>query len=920
MALIADEIQEIKQGILKVVDKGAEKMLMAWSQRDQYQYPVKSSIREIVCNGLDAIQEREIAKSILTGKTKVEDHFVEKEDKDGLLRHSKFDASYYNLDYLSDDSNVYITYYEGKEMSKDRIEIKEYGIGLWGQRLYNYWQIGSSTKRLSKTLIGRYGVGNKSPLAVNDCFQTDTVYNGRKAKFLVYMETVQSIVPKFNLETGKENEKHSVVQADGSLYEFYTEETNEKNGLTVIIECKKHQREQFLDAVQQQLLYFQNIKLSIHNANGNVENKEVASPVLYEDSKIVITDNDYYCKPHIVVNGVNYGYIDWQELELNEVSGNVGIKVSAEEVDIAPNREHLIWRDNTKAIIIKRFKECAEIATNLIQAELNEPDFIKWLKVCANISGRSWDKKSVVSRLSHIIDINSLSPKFRDTNIRFTHNIFEPVFARLVTIDKRRKANQEIIKVNRKFVKFLGDQAHLPIIVCNDKLSNRKDKYLLQSVYTDGFIIVQQKHITLLEAAANGRFSKDGNKIPLSVIEKEMKDEATVLFNLIKSSKEVIDYNTIVVPDTFKGSEDEEDVIEDEEVQSGIALSHEERRKLEGKTVLFTPRNKSDLTATKNWNRSTNQYDYTIVSRFYEWQKVEIPIKEINDWEEEEIYYATDKTAEMMEFVALLTRDTRQEKFVFPRAEDEVNNHNFDNQANTNYGVHPDGTRSDERYRCSHFYFNKSIKLIKVSEANSKLYRDFYPITDFFLKFKNNKLTMSNILIKWNTARKILPLLNKVAFLYNYPFDTEKQEFYRTLVDYVKTNYREILEFKHQDNNVESAHKDLISHLDKVTEFQMFLATSPTVERIQEVSQELWGNSNITEACAIDYELWNKFQEVLEWAQPVSVILNQIDVLTGTDITSLKTPNSYLTRTKDVSLSEEVEQEIRWYSKHKNVI
>jgi hypothetical protein len=919
MAVIEESPIEVKGGFTKQIDAGATSLMFEILQKHQYQFPIKSTVREIVCNSLDSVKERDMALEILSGVAKVEDYYVEKEGD--LFKDSKFDKSYYNPEFLSQEPNVFVNYYEGQEMNKDRIEIKDYGVGLWGQRLVGYWNLGYSSKRLNLKTIGKFGIGNKSPLSINDTFTTITVYNGRRAKFNVYSNKVESITPKFDLESGEENESHTVILADGTPYAFYTEKTTEKNSLTVIIEAKKHHKEQYIEAVQGQLLYFSNVKLTIYRANGSVDVPPVSSPVLYEDSKIVISDNNYYLKPHIVVNGVNYGYVNFDELELEEKFGNIGIKVQPEEIDISPSRESLIWNDTTKNTVVKRFHECAEIATKLIQAELNEPDFVKWLRVCTNISSRHWDKTSTVSRLANIIDIKSISPRFMDTKIKYTHDIFDPVHARYVSIETKKKANQEITKVGREPIKFLGDKAHLPIIVCTDKVSNRKDKYLLSSMYKNGFILVQQKDVELIKEQFLGAIKLDDNW----TVERKIKgNEEAInlskeLFELIKKSSEAIDYDTIIVPPSFNGTDDEEDVLEDEEEQSAVRLSHDERRKLEGKTVLFTPRNKSAIHESV-YNPTERKHETVLLSRFYEWQKVEVPIKEINDWDAEEIYYATDKTAEMMEFVALLTRDTRQENFVYPRAESKNSNPTFDSAASPNYGISPDGTRSDERYRCSHYYFNKNIKLIKVSEANSKLYRDFYPISNFFLKFKNNRLTMSNILIKWNTARKILPSLNKIAFLFNYSFNPEKQALYRSLVEYVKSNYRDVLDFKHKENNIESAHNDLTLHLDKVTEFQMFLATKPSSEEIQKVSQELWGNSNITEACAIDYELWNSFQELLEWARPIATMLNQVDALTGVDAAQLTTPNSHLSRKESLSLPEELEQEIRWYSKHKSVI
>ena len=58
-------------------------------QQDQYQYPIKSFIREIASNCVDAIEEKKVARSIITGESNVEDHYSTEESS--LTKDSKFD-------------------------------------------------------------------------------------------------------------------------------------------------------------------------------------------------------------------------------------------------------------------------------------------------------------------------------------------------------------------------------------------------------------------------------------------------------------------------------------------------------------------------------------------------------------------------------------------------------------------------------------------------------------------------------------------------------------------------------------------------------------------------------------------------------------------------------------------------------------
>ena len=84
------------------------------------------------------------------------------------------------------------------------------------------------------------------------------------------------------------------------------------NGVTIIIEAKKHHKQQYIDAVKSQMLYFNDILFNIQHEDGAIENVDYKAKILYEDDMIVLSDNNYYSKPHLLLNKVNYGYIAWR--------------------------------------------------------------------------------------------------------------------------------------------------------------------------------------------------------------------------------------------------------------------------------------------------------------------------------------------------------------------------------------------------------------------------------------------------------------------------------------------------------------------------------------------------------------------------------------------------------------------------------
>jgi hypothetical protein len=165
MAILEQGTSQISGGFDKGIEEAGRDVMLDIFQKNQYQYPVKSTIREIVSNCVDSINEREVAKKILSGASVVSDFF---EDREGdVYKDSKFVPEYYDPNWLSNDPTTYITYYEGATAERDSICIKDYGVGLGGRRLEKYFSLFFSTKRLSKLPLGKFGLNIPGPLSGN---------------------------------------------------------------------------------------------------------------------------------------------------------------------------------------------------------------------------------------------------------------------------------------------------------------------------------------------------------------------------------------------------------------------------------------------------------------------------------------------------------------------------------------------------------------------------------------------------------------------------------------------------------------------------------------------------------------------------------------------------------------------------------
>ena len=73
---IGQETRSTSLGLEKKINDGAKKLVIDILQATQYSTPIPSTIRELVTNACDSQREKEIAISILTGNSKVEDYFI----------------------------------------------------------------------------------------------------------------------------------------------------------------------------------------------------------------------------------------------------------------------------------------------------------------------------------------------------------------------------------------------------------------------------------------------------------------------------------------------------------------------------------------------------------------------------------------------------------------------------------------------------------------------------------------------------------------------------------------------------------------------------------------------------------------------------------------------------------------------------
>lgn len=888
-------------GIKKRINAGAEKLVFDILQATQYSNPIPSSVRELVTNACDAQREKEIAISILTDQSKVEDYYIERHGEQ--YEDSNFDRSYYNLEKLDKTNNeIIVTYVQNEGVGFcDEFVIQDYGVGIGQRRLEGILELGYSTKRNTSQNFGAFGLGAKVALSTGvDFYTIETVYNGKRFKANCYNYKTDFVIPKFN---SKGELNPTITLSDGSV--VYYEETSELNNTKVKFGVKKFNRQRFEDAVEEQLTYLANVKFFIQHEDKTIKELDFKTKVIYNSDNLIVSSSYYYNKPHIIIvkdqgsaTGINYGYVDFRELEMEQLYGAVGLKcpirqvykdkegnevVIQDGVEVTPSREKVIWNDHTKEFVQKLIVKAAEEAANLIQAELKEDDFLKWIDTCRNILNTKINSDPVISALSRIIDRSEIKPKYAP-NPSIKWGPLKAVFTGLSVKEHTSYVKDKAIHSKSESIQEWEQFDLNRIYFKEENTSSRLKDFYLMEQHDGKFISIYRKDLQyLLTKIEEAITDEDAEQYQNEYA--KLKAAADKLIALIKASSLFRTYEDVIVPDDFEANwKNKEDVIYNAENES--SLTREELRKLNEQIVAFTVR-----PAERTYHRG----DYTSLV----WDKVEPKLSELKDLQGT-IYYGTDEDGELIKqaawlsnnFMPTLTQVCGHPYGSVPKG-DSVNDRIFF------WGCAP--TRFTEyqynnKWIVDGTYVNTKVpQFLKVSANNVRIiskFNNFKPISQFFrdavdindsekTMYTTHPVNMLNF-----TLRKLRTLgLIEPSHTYNY-FNSIRSidPWFETIYDVISTAYN-------TSTSMEKGFDNIVDDLAKLSVMQD-IATSDSVELIEQTSKELFVLSDIGDALIYDKDIVELLNYINNFKSEVQHILQYIDDTVSTD--SAKEIYSYL--------------------------
>ncbi len=878
MAILRDEFTEVTDSVIKEFEEGAHGLALDILQKYQYRYPFKSSIRELVSNALDSHKEREVAREILFGRLDVKDVYV---DIEGVLyKDSKFDPSYYDFNYLSDDNKIKVRYIEGP--IRDKIRIEDNGVGLRERdRLPGYMRIGYSSKRLNKLAIGRYGIGAKAPLSTGVPFFTFySRYNGYEYAFNVYHANIENIVPQKELINNLfvVNEEFHVTN-NGKSVTCYRRRLPKGtlNGMTVEFEVKKHQKSQVVEAVKSQLMYFPNVEFSITDINGNSIWHPTAAEILMQNEKFIVSSQNYYKQPHIVIAGMNYGLIDFDELEMEKKLGALGVIVEQEEVDLLPSRESLVWTDRTRDVVVKALDDVTILAQSIVSEEMQEPDLLTWMQKASVFNAASADTDNLaikaLNALKHLVDSDKINPTFpiggMKVPLKYISGAFSYVRTSLVGSVLDRNA---------------GKLESEDLILWDEDASavKSKDLYLTSTQQKKSYIRIIPNYKALL---TDPKLDDKGYK-PLYYTRSGEIQQVLEKSNKLMPSGEVRDailnhiynylrtkfqsYADVVVPEDFGKTTELED----------IKVVDKEEQKLE--KIKLSLANKQLLKQSREELLKVGQ----AISGISGYERVTVPTELLKNLDTSEIYYGNsiDKRAiELADMICSTGRRTYAQALYEKKQEiidaggTVVTSSHFsingviDGWAETLLAVARDGRRGLFMFASEPPY----VGTLQIAANNNKHMKGYYHINDFFYRATKDKITMASALINWNTARLIYQELSAYweiddKLLFSLPNLQARLSTLRRFVTSFYTDDEELLQKKHVT--------ELVTLLDRMSTLQKFLSNNEDADpqMIAGMIQEVGGDGQR----AIDCMHLELFEEALEIKQ----VLQQLQILRWIEI------------------------------------
>jgi len=235
------------------------------------------------------------------------------------------------------DKPIIVSFRKNEHTDTIEFAVEDFGIGLDADDVKNIIsKYGKSTKRNSNTELGMMGLGFKAPLAYSSSFYFIARKDGMERKYMMY-----------------EGEDTNSIDL---LYEV---ESNEANGVKVIVPVNYSDRRSYADKIAQQLAYFENVYFDIDSSltYSNITNDfTIHRAEDYQFSSLASSHSLHLC-----LDNVTYP-IDWEKIGISSIDFPVALRFSLSDgIFPTPNRESIRYTQEAKQIILDKITKLANV-------------------------------------------------------------------------------------------------------------------------------------------------------------------------------------------------------------------------------------------------------------------------------------------------------------------------------------------------------------------------------------------------------------------------------------------------------------------------------------------------------------------------------------------------------------------------------
>lgn len=412
---------------------------------------------------------------------------------------------------------------------------EDFGCGLNHDEVANIIsKYGKSTKQLSDTQLGMFGLGWKCPLSYTSSFTFITRKDGIERKYI--------------MSEGEEENIIDLLDEDSTI---------EGNGVKVIVPVNSYDASSFYNKMREQLCYFESVYFDVNCGGNTIDNDFKITR--YEDFQLseLSTDNNL----HLCLDNVYYP-LDFSKLGINVIHSPIGLRFGlCDGIYPTPSREAIRYSLETKATILKKIKTVASKVIEMYNKSVEEVDDFK--KIVKHYS----DKKRCLDightqnvEITDLIKYSSTpmkEPCLKDVNLLNLKNLVEnknEMFSEYI-VKYRLNYNKMKERKNIEIVDYDLITKGNVVYKFSDRLGGNKREYI-KSIYPRSYAyFIQKRRTRKLMLSESTSWSDKGtvsyrNLLDLDNYPKNEWRARIKEFEMIKDSlmKDVIDADALVIP------------------------------------------------------------------------------------------------------------------------------------------------------------------------------------------------------------------------------------------------------------------------------------------------------------------------------------------------------------------------------------